>query len=78
MTACLCPMCVSVPAPTYSNAYRHECLDRSMANDELQMVMRQATVEGRRSVIAKFGAKHGESARRELERLVEKKWRERR
>ena len=55
-TACLCPMCTPVPAPTYLEAWRAQCEARMVA----------AMPEGRTAYLAGVEKSRGEQASAEL------------
>lgn len=59
MTACLCPSCCALPAPTYTEEHRRWC--------EAQYVLQMAFLWARREYLDKVQEKRGLKGRQELE-----------
>jgi hypothetical protein len=57
MTPCLCPQCCVLPAPTYTEEFRRECLARHLLSKQ---------ADSRRQFYADFAKQHGEPAARQL------------
>ncbi len=65
MTACMCPSCCALPAPTYTEEFKRECLDRYFRRLAAK-VLAMPTLDERRWFIAEY---KGDRARLEAEIL---------